>query len=195
MQTQMSANRMFVLLALVPQSPTCFKATSEDTTDLWHRRFGHLGHKSLRTLQYKKMVKGLPQLNTTSELCTNCMVGKQHRDTIPKKSQWRASQRLQLIHADICGPITPTSNSNKRYFVSLIDDFSRKIWIYFLAAKSEAFTIFKNYKSLVEKEIGTFICCLRTDRGGEFTSQELNDFCKLSSQHKETAHCSIYPST
>lgn len=40
MQTQMSANRMFVLLALVPQSPTCFKATSEGTTNLWHRRFG-----------------------------------------------------------------------------------------------------------------------------------------------------------
>ena len=97
---------------------------------------------------------------------------------MPRKSQWRASQRLQLIHADICGPITPISNSNKRYILCFIDDFSRKTWIYFLAEKCEAFTMFKNFKSLVENEIGSGICCLRTDRGGEFTSCEFNDFCK-----------------
>ena len=50
------------------------------------------------------------------------------------------------------------------------------MWIYFLVAKSEAFTTFKNYKSLVEKESGELICCLRTDRGGEFTSNEFNEF-------------------
>ena len=105
------------------------------------------------------------------------MVGKQHREAIPKRSLWRASQRLQLIHADICGPITPVSNSKKRYFISFIDDFSRKVWIYFLAEKSKAFTIFKNYKNMVEKEAGTFIWYLRTDRGGEFTSLEFNKFC------------------
>ncbi|KAL6123208.1 hypothetical protein ACLB2K_075730 [Fragaria x ananassa] len=83
----MSANRMFVLLAtVVPQTSTCLQATSDDTIDLWHRRYGHLNHKSLRFLQYKKMVTGLPELKTTSKLCTSCMVGKQHRDVIPKKS-------------------------------------------------------------------------------------------------------------
>lgn len=54
------------------------------------------------------------------------------------------------------------------------------MWIYFLAEKSEAFTIFKNYKNLVEKETGAFIHCLRTDRGGEFTSHEFNVFCKAN---------------
>jgi transposase InsO family protein len=52
------------------------------------------------------------------------------------------------------------------------------VWIYFLAEKSQAFTVFKNYKNMVEKEAGSFICCLRTDRGGEFTSFEFNNFCK-----------------
>ena len=106
------------------------------------------------------------------------MVGKQHREAIPKRSLWRASQRLQLIHADICDPITPVSNSKKRYFISFIDDYSRKVWIHFLAEKSQAFTVFKNYKNMVEKEAGGFICCLRTDRGGEFTFVEFNNFCK-----------------
>lgn len=167
MQSQMTANRMFVIFAsAIIQDQVCFQSTSEDKTELWHRRFGHLGHKGLRTLQYKQMVKGLPQIKAASKVCEHCMIGKQHREAIPKKSMWRASQRLQLVHADICGPITPTSNSNKRYLISFIDDYSRKMWVYFLAEKSEAFATFKNYKVLVEKEIGASICCLRTDRGG-----------------------------
>lgn len=61
--------------------------------------------------------------------------------------------------------------------ISFIDDFSRKIWVYFLVEKSEAFTTFKNYKNQVEKETGLAIKGLRTDRGGEFTSLEFTNFC------------------
>lgn len=59
-----------------------------------------------------------------------------------------------------------------------IDDYSRKTWIYFLHEKSEAFITFKHFKANVKKEIGAFITCLRTDRGGEFTSNEFGEFCK-----------------
>lgn len=101
-------------------------------------------------------------------------------DAIPKTSQWRASQRLELIHADICGPISPTSNSLKRYFLCFIDDYSRKAWVYLLAEKSEAFSHFMIFKKHVEKETNLAIKCLRTDRGCEFTSIEFNEFCKKS---------------
>lgn len=67
------------------------------------------------------MVCGLPNFTTLDELCEDCIVGMHHRDPIPRKSSWRAGQILGLIHADICGPITLMSNSNKMYFcVSLI---------------------------------------------------------------------------
>jgi transposase InsO family protein len=124
------------------------------------------------------MVHGLPQLEASTTICTDCMIGKQHRDPIPKRSNWRASQKLQLIHADICGPISPTSNSKKRYLICFIDDFSRKSWVYFLVEKSKAFVTFKYFKKSVEKEMDAYIKCLRTDRRGEFTSQDFNDFCK-----------------
>lgn len=94
------------------------------------------------------------------------MAGKQHRDPFPNKASWRASQRLQLVHADISGPIKPESNSNKRYFITFIDDFSRKTWVYFLCEKSAAFETFKKFKALVGNECGESIGCLRTDRGG-----------------------------
>ena len=97
---------------------------------------------------------------------------------MPKKSLWKASNKLQLVHADICGPINPISSSNKRYILSFIDDFSRKIWLYFLNEKSETFSHFKRFKVLVEKEAGESIRCLRTDRGGEFTSKNLVSFVK-----------------
>ncbi|TXG67975.1 hypothetical protein EZV62_009250 [Acer yangbiense] len=170
-QTRMTANKMFVLMARAQvKEASCFHAPAQDLSHLWHCRCGHLSHKGLRTLQYKKMVRGLPQLPTPTIMCNACVVGKQHRDPIPKKSQWRASQRLQLIHADICGPITPISNSKKRYSLCFIDDYSRKAWVYFLIEKSEAFQSFKYFT-------GQFIKCLRTDRGGEFNYVEFNEFC------------------
>lgn len=126
------------------------------------------------------MVKGLPLVNASNKSYIECFVGKQHRDAIPKKSQWRASHKLQLVYFDICGPITPNSKSNKRYFITFVDDFSRQVWIYFLAEKYEAFITFKNYKSLVEKESGALICCVRTNRGGEFNSKDFNEICKIN---------------
>jgi len=123
------------------------------------------------------MVEGLPLLKPPSKLCKDCLVGKQHRDSFPMKSSWRASQILQLVHADICGPIKLTSNNKKRYLLTFIDYFSRKTWVYFLAEKSEAFTIFKSFKLHVEKATNMSLKGLRTDRGGEFTSQEFNNFC------------------
>ena len=84
---------------------------------------------------------------------------------------------LQLVHADICGPIKPISNGKKRYLITFTDDFTRKTWVYFLMEKSEALAIFKSFKIHVEKETNSFIGVLCTDRGGEFTSQEFINFC------------------
>jgi hypothetical protein len=61
--------------------------------------------------------------------------------------------------------------------ITFIDDFSHKVWVYFLTEKSEAFVSFKNFKSLVEKATGSNIIGLRTHRGGEFTSNEFTNFC------------------
>lgn len=82
------------------------------------------------------------------------------------------------MHADIFGPIKPASNSDKRYILSFINDFTHKTWIYFLHEKLEAFTMLKSFKACVEKEVGVYITCLRTDKGGEFTSNEFGEFCK-----------------
>ncbi|GAU29997.1 hypothetical protein TSUD_160820 [Trifolium subterraneum] len=146
-----------------------------------NRIYGHLSFKGLNTLVKKDMVQGLPQLQDMEDTCVSCLTGKQHREAIPKSSNWRATKPLELVHSDICGPITPQSNGGSRYFITFTDDFSRKTWIYLLVNKASAFDEFKKFKVLVEKESNSQIMCLRTDRGGEFTSNVFNEFCSIHS--------------
>ena len=151
---------------------------ADKESHLWHRRFCHLNYQGLKTLAANNMVDGMPLLKVPKKLCEACLIGKQHKESAQKQSSWRASKQLQLVHSDLCGPIKPSSNSNKRYIISFTDDFSRKTWVYFLHEKSEAFSAFKNFKISVEKEIGMHIACLRINRGGEFNSNDFRKYCK-----------------
>ena len=81
-------------------------------------------------------------------------------------------RKLELIYSNICGPISPTLNGQKRYLICFIDDFSKKSWVYFLTYKAYVFSVFKQFITSVEKAYGLSIKCLRIDHGGEFTSNE-----------------------
>ena len=62
------------------------------------------------------------------------------------------------------------------YYVLFIDGHSRKSWIYLLKAKSETFDNFKEFKALIENQTGRHIRILRSDNGGEYESNEFDDF-------------------
>ena len=68
--------------------------------------------------------------------------------------------------------------SMNSYFLTFIDDFSRMCWIYFLKNKDEAFEFFKEFKEMVENESEHKIKCVRSDRGGEYSSTDFSKFCK-----------------
>jgi hypothetical protein len=175
--TTMSNNRMYMITASV-LNPMCLATSKQESTTLWHERYAHMSFKGLNTLYKKQMVKGLTELQQIEEKCVSCLAGKQHRDSIPKQENWRASAKLELVHTDICGPINPQSNGGNRYFITFTDDYSRKTWLYLLKEKSSAFETFKFFKALVEKEFGCSIQCLISDRGGEYTSNSFNEYCR-----------------
>jgi transposase InsO family protein len=132
---------------------------------------------SLMLMEKNKIVIGIPKLEHTSRICEVCVMVKQHGKPFLKKSS-KASQPLDLVYSNMCGPISPTSIGGSMYFLTFTDDFSGKIWVYVLKEKKELLSKFKEFKNLVEKQSECKLKCLRTDKGGEYISHDFDDYCK-----------------
>ena len=186
-KVKMTKNRMFPL-PLQTDLIMSFSAVVMDTNWLWHFRFGHLNFNGLRLLAKKEMVTGLPLLGDFNQMCEGCIFGKLHRDSFPVGKSRRAQHPLELVHSDICGPMENVSHGGNKYFLTFIDDYSRRTWVYFLKQKSECFNIFREFKIYVEKQCGRSLKMFRSDRGGEYSSNEFSVFCKSHGiKHQFTA--------
>ena len=142
---------------------------------LWHARFRHLSFDTLGWLE--KMVRGLPHIKHGGELCDSCLAEKQRRLPFPNEAKYRAKDALELVHGDLCGPITPATNGGRRYFLLLMDDYSRYMWLQLLTRKDEAAAAIKKFKMRTEAESGKKLRVLRTNHGDEFTSVEFAAYC------------------
>ncbi|PWA84739.1 zinc finger, CCHC-type [Artemisia annua] len=165
-------------------TPVCLLANLKDNTWLWHARLGHLNFESLKFMAQRELVQGIPVIKHTTQVCDVCLIGKHSRAPFPKKAKTRSTSPLDLVYGDLCGPITPPTPSGKKYIFLLVDDYSRYMWAYFLETKDQAFDTFKEYKNTIEKELRTTLKMFRTDRGGEFTSNEFTQYCKDNEKAK-----------
>jgi hypothetical protein len=102
MRVSRAANRLYQA-DLKSSEPACLVAKVSDEAWLWHARLGHASFHSLKLLSGKSMVGGVPMIDHTEEVCQACLAGKQTRLSFPKKTQWRASKPLELLHIDLCG--------------------------------------------------------------------------------------------
>ena len=149
MKIKKSANRLYKLFIESPRS-SCLLSKAEEDSKLWHARLGHVNYQAMSLMFKEKMVKGLPRIVQPNDVCVGCLLSKQKRKQMPTKSNFSASKVLELVHGDLCGPITPETAAGNQYVFLLVDDFSRAMWMYLLKSKSEAFHAFKNFKALVE---------------------------------------------
>lgn len=88
---------------------------------------------------------------------------------------------LQLIHGDLCGPLSSPSFFGFKYFLNFIDDISKCTWVYFLKLKSRFSSLFLAYKALVEKKSRHQLQILRTDNGGEYVNNKFTTYCTTQS--------------
>jgi hypothetical protein len=141
-----------------------------------HWRLGHLDISDLRKLVASKMVDGLDMgIDGWDFSCDACLGGKTPRESFPKGGRKRGTRLLELVHSDVCGPL-PNSIGGNRYFITFADDHSGHIDVDFLKKKGDALARFRAWKTRVEKETGRKIGKIRTDNGGEYTSDEFEAY-------------------
>lgn len=177
MQSNLSKNRTFKV-NLNAIELNCFSSVSNDDERwLWHFRFGHLNFRSLNQLGAKGMVKGLPIIRQPDGLCEGCLTSKQPRNSVKEYSHSRAKHPLEVVYSDVCGPMETSSLGGNRYFITFVDEFTRKTWLYLIKEKSEVFSVFVKFFALAERQSGRKMKILKTDGGGEYKSNEFSAFC------------------
>uniref|UniRef100_A0A2N9GCQ1 Integrase catalytic domain-containing protein n=1 Tax=Fagus sylvatica TaxID=28930 RepID=A0A2N9GCQ1_FAGSY len=159
--------------------------SEDDDTLLWHMRLGHMSERGMRELHKRNLLTGIKSCKL--DFCKYCIMGKQCRVRF-KTATHKTKGILDYVHSDIWGPVRTPSKGGAQYFMSFIDDYSRKAWVYFLKNKSEAFAKFKVWKAEVENQTGRKIKCLRTDNGTEYRD---GDFLKFYEEHGIKRHFTV----
>lgn len=161
------------------ESNTIERADSDrDKEDVmnWHSRFGHQNIGSLIDLQRRDGVYGLENMKGTEKCCTPCLMGKTTKASHKKINGPVSREVLDLVHLDVWGPSPTTSLGGARYFLSIIDDYSRYTVVYTMSRKSDVFYCFREYLADVERQKGKKLKAIRSDNGLEFCSKDFEKF-------------------
>jgi hypothetical protein len=183
------SNNLSYLDVATESSETATHAFSEAlpaTPQRWHERWAHAGVDLLKELRTSGAIKGFkvkkgPEVN---DVCEPCIEGKMHRapHTAPAE---RADKPLGRVSSDVKGPLPTRSRSGNQYWIVFMDQFTGLAAVYFMREKGEATSKFLLYKAWAENQLSTTIKNLRDDKGGEYKSNELQEFTDHAGIHRE----------
>lgn len=147
--------------SLTQASASCFSAISSST--LWHFRLGHPSYERLRLLG-----DSFPFISCTQDHnCDTCHLAKQKKLSF-SHSESVSNKAFELIHVDIWGPSPVTSMHGHRYFLTIVDDFTRFTWIFLMKTKAEVQTLLPQFCKMIETQFETHVKKVRSDNGPEF---------------------------
>ncbi|KAL0445102.1 UNVERIFIED_CONTAM: Transposon Ty2-B Gag-Pol polyprotein [Sesamum latifolium] len=151
------------------------KLDNHENAQIWHARLGHISKDRIRRLVDSKSLEidNLDHLPT----CESCLKGKMTKKPFVGQSAI-ANGLLDLVHTDVCGPLSIPARGGFSYFIIFTDDHSRYDYVYLMRYKSEAFGRFKEYRLEVENQTNRKIKALWSDRDGEYLSGEFIDYLK-----------------
>jgi hypothetical protein len=161
------------------------------TVDELHRRLGHVSYERAKLLVKKGLIEGI-ELAAGGEVtvCESCESAKGERRLITKVREGERGAAVgDEVHSDLWGPAPVESVNHKRYYVSFTDDHSRYTTVYFLHTKDETFDSYRIYEAWLSTQQKAKIKCLRSDRGGEYLSDEFSAHLKKAGTvRKLTVH-------
>ncbi len=174
--------RMFTLDVNMPEVNSMLFTHGKGARDIeiWHKRVCHVNLQPLKLMEKQNLVGSLPKFETEevmSKVYEICQLGKQARHPFSVQTTHVSSKPLEMIHSYVWTTKTESIGGCK-YYVSFIDDHTRKVWVYFMKHKGEVFQLFLNFKTMVEKEKGVNIKCMKSNGGGEYFSKEFNEYLK-----------------
>ena len=104
-------------------------AKANTDTSLWHCKLGHISEKGMKMLLSKGK---LPKLKSVDfDMCESCILGKQKKVSFLKTGRTPKAEKLELVHTNLWGPSPVASLGDSRYYITFIDDSSKKVWVYF----------------------------------------------------------------
>ncbi|KAJ9567088.1 hypothetical protein OSB04_003054 [Centaurea solstitialis] len=132
--------------------------------ELWHRR---MGHPSDRLVKLVPALRSSTFRKSLNKACDVCPQAKQTRESFPN-SDSKSSRIFELIHCDLWGPYKIPSSGGAHYFLTLVDDFSRAVWVYLLHSKTEVYKAFCSFFAMITQQFEVQVKLVRSDNGSEF---------------------------
>ena len=167
------------LTLLTNKTSTTVVVTNQEDFDLWHYCIGHLS--SFR-LEYVKDIHVF-EASHNNNPCFICPMTKLHK--LPfTHSQHKSIYCFELIHYDLWGPCNEISYNGFRFFLTIVDDFSRCTWVYLLKYKYDANTILQGFYTLIETQFATKIKTIHSDNEGLFDLRQF--YCEKGIIHQRT---------
>jgi transposase InsO family protein len=136
---------------------------------------GHIDPKAIKLLEHQLDDFRIKSCDM-KQVCESCIAAKMTRKPLPQQSESRSEKVLELIHTDVCGPMKTSTPRGNRYFMTLIDDYSKYSELYLLKNKSEVTAKVKEYVKLVQTKFNRTPKIIRSDNDGEYVNEELKSF-------------------
>lgn len=138
---------------------------------LWHLRLGHIPFSQLQYLESTIGIKSC----SIDDFCQICPCARQARLSFSSSST-KSVTPFQLVHADIWGPYQIAAHNHCKFFLTLVDDYTRMTWVFFLKHKSDAPAVFKHFVAYIETQFQATVKTVRTDNAQELCAGDMKLF-------------------
>ncbi|GFU71286.1 retrovirus-related Pol polyprotein from transposon TNT 1-94 [Trichonephila clavipes] len=162
--------------------------TKRASTEIGHQRFCHVIYDCLVKTSKNDRVRSLPRLTVNGRShCIPCKLAKSKRVSFKKTGAVRSKRSFELLHMDLCSPMPTESQGGNKYFLSIIDDYSRTVTVFPIRKKADVFNALIRFQKRAERFLRKTVIAVKTDGGLGFCNKNMDIFLtELGIKHEET---------